>query len=56
MHRRSFTAPRLVVLDEPTNGLDPNQIIEVRALIREIATDRAVIFSSHVLNGGAGAL
>ena len=41
--------PRLVVLDEPTNGLDPNQIIEVRALIREIATDRAVIFSSHVL-------
>jgi ABC-2 type transport system ATP-binding protein len=41
--------PRLVVLDEPTNGLDPNQIIEVRALIKEIATDRAVIFSSHVL-------
>lgn len=42
--------PRLVVLDEPTNGLDPNQIIEVRALIREIARDRAVIFSSHVLS------
>jgi len=42
--------PRLVVLDEPTNGLDPNQIIEVRALIKEIATDRAVIFSSHVLS------
>ncbi len=42
--------PRLVVLDEPTNGLDPNQIVEVRALIREIATDRAVIFSSHVLS------
>ncbi len=41
--------PKLVVLDEPTNGLDPNQIIEVRALIKEIATDRAVIFSSHVL-------
>ena len=41
--------PRLVVLDEPTNGLDPNQILEVRALIREIAADRAVIFSSHVL-------
>ena len=41
--------PRLVVLDEPTNGLDPNQIIEVRALIKEIATDRAVIFSSHIL-------
>jgi len=41
--------PRLVVLDEPTNGLDPNQIIEVRALIKEIAKDCLVIFSSHVL-------
>ena len=41
--------PRLVVLDEPTNGLDPNQITEVRALIKEIASDRAVIFSSHIL-------
>lgn len=42
--------PQLIVLDEPTNGLDPNQIIEVRALIKEIATDRAVIFSSHILS------
>ncbi|MBS1565169.1 MAG: ABC transporter ATP-binding protein [Bacteroidetes bacterium] len=42
--------PSLVVLDEPTNGLDPNQIVEVRALIRDIAADRAVIFSSHVLS------
>ncbi|HTI89366.1 MAG TPA: ABC transporter ATP-binding protein [Puia sp.] len=42
--------PRLVVLDEPTNGLDPNQIIEVRALIKEIASDRVVIFSSHILS------
>jgi len=42
--------PRLVVLDEPTNGLDPNQIIEVRALIKEIAIDRAIIFSSHILS------
>ena len=42
--------PQLVVLDEPTNGLDPNQIIEVRALIREIAADRVVIFSSHILS------
>lgn len=41
--------PKVVVLDEPTNGLDPNQIAEVRALIKEIATDRVVIFSSHVL-------
>ncbi|TSJ44480.1 ABC transporter ATP-binding protein [Mucilaginibacter corticis] len=42
--------PKLVVLDEPTNGLDPNQITEVRALIKDIAKDRAVIFSSHVLS------
>jgi ABC-2 type transport system ATP-binding protein len=42
--------PALVVLDEPTNGLDPNQVIEVRNLIREIAAERAVIFSSHVLS------
>jgi ABC-2 type transport system ATP-binding protein len=42
--------PELVVLDEPTNGLDPNQIVEVRALIREIASDRTVIFSSHILS------
>jgi ABC-2 type transport system ATP-binding protein len=42
--------PKLVVLDEPTNGLDPNQILEVRSLIKEIATDRAVIFSTHILS------
>ncbi len=42
--------PKLVVLDEPTNGLDPNQILEVRALIKEIAQDRSVIFSSHILS------
>lgn len=41
--------PKLVVFDEPTNGLDPNQIIEVRSLIKEIAVDRAVILSTHVL-------
>jgi ABC-2 type transport system ATP-binding protein len=42
--------PPLVVLDEPTNGLDPIQILEVRKLIREIALERAVIFSSHILS------
>jgi len=42
--------PALVVLDEPTNGLDPNQILEVRGLIREIAEDRAVIISTHILS------
>jgi len=41
--------PKLVVFDEPTNGLDPNQIIEVRGLIKEIASDRAVILSTHIL-------
>lgn len=42
--------PALVVLDEPTNGLDPNQILEVRKLIREIAEERAVILSTHILS------
>lgn len=42
--------PKLVVLDEPTNGLDPNQILEVRKLIKQIAEDRAVIFSTHILS------
>lgn len=42
--------PRLVVLDEPTNGLDPNQITEVRSLIKEIGKERSVIFSSHILS------
>ncbi|WEK38230.1 MAG: ABC transporter ATP-binding protein [Candidatus Pseudobacter hemicellulosilyticus] len=42
--------PKLVVLDEPTNGLDPNQIAEVRNLIKEIGEDRSVIFSSHILS------
>lgn len=41
--------PKLVVFDEPTNGLDPNQILEVRALIKEIATERAVLLSTHIL-------
>ena len=42
--------PKLVILDEPTNGLDPNQIIEVRKLIREIAQNAAVMLSSHILS------
>lgn len=41
--------PTFVVLDEPTNGLDPNQILEVRNLIREIAEERTVILSTHIL-------
>ncbi|MEO6681960.1 MAG: ATP-binding cassette domain-containing protein [Ginsengibacter sp.] len=42
--------PKLVVLDEPTNGLDPNQIIEVRKLIKEIARERSVLLSTHILS------
>ncbi len=42
--------PLLVVLDEPTNGLDPVQIIEVRKLIKEIGDDHAVILSTHILS------
>ncbi|MBO9635520.1 MAG: ABC transporter ATP-binding protein [Chitinophagaceae bacterium] len=42
--------PQLVVMDEPTNGLDPNQLIEARKLIREIAQERTVLLSSHILS------
>lgn len=41
--------PKLVILDEPTNGLDPNQIIEVRKLILGIAKEHSVLLSSHIL-------
>jgi ABC-2 type transport system ATP-binding protein len=41
--------PSLLILDEPTEGLDPVQIREVRTLVRELATDSGVIFSSHIL-------
>ncbi|MGN6419268.1 MAG: ABC transporter ATP-binding protein [Pseudobacter sp.] len=42
--------PKLVVMDEPTNGLDPNQMIEARKLIREIAQEHTVLISSHILS------
>lgn len=41
--------PLFVVMDEPTNGLDPNQILEVRNLIKEIAQERTVVLSTHIL-------
>ena len=41
--------PEFVVLDEPTNGLDPNQILEIRKLVKEIAEERTVILSTHIL-------
>lgn len=41
--------PDVLILDEPTDGLDPNQKHEVRALIREMAVDKAIIISTHIL-------
>lgn len=41
--------PEVLILDEPTSGLDPNQIIEIRDTIRKLGKDRAVLFSSHIL-------
>ncbi len=42
--------PDVLILDEPTVGLDPNQIIEIRSLIREIGKKKTVLFSSHILS------
>jgi ABC-2 type transport system ATP-binding protein len=41
--------PELLILDEPTIGLDPRQIIDIRILIKELGRDRTVILSSHIL-------
>lgn len=41
--------PQVLILDEPTTGLDPNQIIEIRELIKEIGKEKTVILSSHIL-------
>jgi ABC-2 type transport system ATP-binding protein len=41
--------PRVLILDEPTSGLDPAQVVAVRALIRELAQQRTVVLSTHVL-------
>jgi len=41
--------PELIILDEPTNGLDPNQIIEIREIIREIGKNKTVILSTHIM-------
>jgi len=41
--------PQLLILDEPTTGLDPNQLEEIRALIRSLGRNRAVILSTHIL-------
>ncbi|MBL7963616.1 MAG: ATP-binding cassette domain-containing protein [Flavobacteriales bacterium] len=41
--------PEVLILDEPTTGLDPNQIVEIRALIKELGRAKTVIFSTHIL-------
>lgn len=41
--------PKVVILDEPTTGLDPNQLVEIRALIKEVSKDRTVILSTHIM-------
>ncbi len=41
--------PEVLILDEPTTGLDPNQIVEIRALIRELGKDRTVMLSTHIM-------
>lgn len=41
--------PDILILDEPTTGLDPNQIVEIRSLIKEIGRTKTIIFSTHIL-------
>jgi ABC-2 type transport system ATP-binding protein len=41
--------PDVLILDEPTTGLDPAQLIEIRALLKNIATDKTVLFSTHIM-------
>src|SRR5690606_9444738 len=41
--------PDVLILDEPTTGLDPNQIVEIRKLIRELGREKTVILSTHIL-------
>tara|TARA_B110000259_G_scaffold2339_2_gene2775 strand:+ start:6101 stop:6994 length:894 start_codon:yes stop_codon:yes gene_type:complete len=42
--------PEILILDEPTTGLDPNQMVEIRKLIRNLGKDKIVILSSHILS------
>jgi ABC-2 type transport system ATP-binding protein len=42
--------PEVLILDEPTEGLDPSQIVHIRKLVRKLAKDRTVIMSSHILS------
>ncbi|WP_313580711.1 ATP-binding cassette domain-containing protein [Chishuiella sp.] len=44
-----ISSPEILILDEPTNGLDPNQILEIRDVIREIGKEKTVILSTHIM-------
>ena len=41
--------PKVLILDEPTTGLDPNQLVEIRALIKELGREKTVLFSTHIM-------
>ncbi len=41
--------PKILILDEPTTGLDPNQLVEIRELIKELGKDKLVLLSSHIM-------
>lgn len=41
--------PKILILDEPTTGLDPEQLLEIRSLIQEISKDKIVLFSTHIM-------
>lgn len=41
--------PEILILDEPTTGLDPAQLVEIRALLREVAKEKTVLFSTHIM-------
>ena len=45
-----FHKPKIIILDEPTTGLDPNQIFGIRKIIKEIGEEKTVILSSHILS------
>ncbi len=41
--------PEVLILDEPNSGLDPNQIVEIREVIKQLGQDKTVLFSSHIM-------
>ena len=41
--------PKVLILDEPTTGLDPNQLVEIRQVIKNIGKEKTVVFSTHIM-------